>query len=115
MSKNSLSIENGKKLFARLEDHRQLPFSFVYNDTSHTGLALCDAQKETFQTEKEINITWTAMADESLKVIFKGKFNREFGQCEYTLWFENVGNRPSAVLRDVYVFDDFFEGEHPIL
>lgn len=53
--------------------------------------------------------------DGTLKVSVVRAEHPEFDQSEYTVWFENVGDRPSKVLEDVYALKTTFKGSSPVL
>lgn len=116
MSKNSLDIGKGRRYFSSvLKRPEKLPFSFVYNDVYHKGLGDFAARRSFEKTEKGEKIKITAKVDKGLRIIVEVFYNNEFGETEYTVYFENVSKKPSGVLRDVYLLDETFEGINPAL
>ena len=55
------------------------------------------------------------MLDERVEARFVADFNDEFGEMEYTLWFENKGRGPSEILSGVRTLELDFQGGDPVL
>ena len=51
----------------------------------------------------------------TLKVSVVRAAHPEYDESEYTVWFENIGTEPSAVLEDVYALKTTFKGKNPVL
>lgn len=72
-----------------------LPFQFTYDGKVYKGYEGC--------------------IDGVLKVSAVRESHPDFDESEYTVWFENVGDKPSAVLEDVYSLKTTFKGKNPVL
>ena len=72
------------------------PFSFNYDGREYRG--------------------FEGTIDGTLKVsVERRDFTNYPGASWYTVWFENVGTKPSAVLKDVVSIDETFTGADPVL
>lgn len=118
MSKKSLNLEYAEKLFReKLVEAANLPMSFVYDNKAYKGLGDLaklgdDAMAD---TANGLGATFRYRLDENVIVSLELAFNAEFGEMEYTVWFENTGKTPSKVLRDVYAIDAEVTGAEPVL
>lgn len=116
MSKKALNIAAGKKLFTRLlKTPENMPFSFVYDGIRHNGLEGLNARRMTVVEGASTRVITTARVDDKLRVKVDAKYTEEFGQCEYTVWFESTGRKPTAVLSDVWALDVTLEGKDPVI
>ena len=116
MSKKSLDIENGEKLWRLLCDKARLPFSFSYGEKKYRGLAKIRRCEYTVSEDENRRYgEFVAMLGKELRITAKTAFCREFGQVEYTVWFENVGKVNSQVLSDVKTLEIGFSGQNPSL
>lgn len=117
MSKRSLATEEGKKLFDRMtEDPAALPVSFCYDGKQYQGLAgIPLTEKTVTDTEKGKKAVIRCATADCLDVVAVLEYCAEFGETEYTVWFENNGKKPSGVLSGVYALDRIFYGEAPVL
>ncbi|MBP1587054.1 MAG: alpha-galactosidase [Clostridia bacterium] len=116
MSKKALNIAAGKRLFDRVIcDPERMPFTFVYGGKEYRGLGGLGARKMTAGEGKDTRVITTAMADDRLRIRVDAKYVSEFGQCEYTVWFENAGDSPTEVISGVYAADLELEGRNPVL
>lgn len=112
MSKCSLNLAGGKELFSLIASPATVPVRFCYAGKEYRGLGgLAVIEKE--QSDSSCNMTFAL--DETLAVRLEAAFNTEFGETEYTLYFENTGNKPSAVLENIAVLDHRFMGDAPVL
>lgn len=73
----------------------RFPFEFTYNGKSYKG--------------------YEGVIDGTLKVSVVSDAHPEYGQSEYTVWFENVGSEPSGILEQVYAIRKDFKGSAPVL
>lgn len=116
MSKKSLDIAKGEKLWGVLSDKARLPFSFSYGEKRYRGLGKIKRCIYTVSEDEQRRCgEFVALLDEELRITVKTAFCREFGQVEYTVWFENVGKANSKVLSDVIAFEMEFSGRSPVL
>ena len=73
------------------------------------------ANRGSADTANGLGATFRYRLDENVIVSLELAFNAEFGEMEYTVWFENTGKAPSKVLRDVYAIDTEVTGAEPVL
>lgn len=73
----------------------RLPFEFTYAGRVYKG--------------------FEGIIDETLKVSVEKASHPDFDELEYTVWFENVSDKPSAVLENVYSLKAGFRGSAPLL
>lgn len=116
MSKSSLCLERGMRLFEdQLSRPDRMPFSFRYGDKQYTGLKGLKAVCESSQDGPFIRRTWTACVRNALRITFAARFDSEYGECEYTVYFKNISARPGRVLSDIQCLDASFGGTRPVL
>ncbi|MBQ7699235.1 MAG: alpha-galactosidase [Clostridia bacterium] len=116
MSKKSLNTAAGRRIFNnRINRPGNLPFTFRYGGELHNGLQGLFARRKTVKENGKTTVTTTARVDKNLRIRIESAYIEEFGQCEYTVWFENVGNKPTDVISDVYALDMTFAGKNPVL
>jgi len=113
MSRKSLSLAQGRSLFESvLCRAEKFPISFVYDGRRYAGLSAL----EQIRAEKKQNAYSAAWrVDDSLTVRVEASCCEEYGQSEYTVWFENTSASPSKVLTSVAALDCAFEGDAPLL
>ena len=116
MSKTALNTAAGRRIFSkRIKDPDALPFTFRYNGEYHRGLSGLYARRSIKRDGNGERAVITARVDGSLRIRVEAGYNSEYGQCEYTVWFENTGKKPTGVISDVYALDMCFEGKAPLL
>lgn len=59
--------------------------------------------------------SYEGVIDGTLKVSVVKASRPEFDESEYTVWFENIGDKPSKVLENVYALKKTFKGKAPVL
>ena len=111
------AVEEGVRRFdAWADDPASLPVAFVYDGQEHQGLAGLELiSKDIRQTPAGKALTARFRLDETVEVRVEALLNGEFGETEYTLWFENNGTAPSRVLTDVRSAVITFPGADPVL
>ena len=72
-----------------------LPYEFTYDGKHYRG--------------------YEGVIDGLMKVSVERAEHPEFDQYEYTVWFENIGDRPTSILEDVYALKETFKGSDPVL
>lgn len=72
-----------------------LPFQFTYDGKVYEG--------------------FEGIIDGTVKVSTERRSDPEFDESEYTVWFENIGDTPSAVLEDIYALKTVIGGSRPML
>ena len=90
-------VKGGARLFETyLSDPDKFPVRFIYAGKEYRGLP--GARKMTAGGGNETRVTLTLRLDPTMTVKAEARLVRPYGQCEYTVWFENDGESPSAVL-----------------
>ena len=107
MSKKSFSPEMGKSLFDKICTAETFPVSFLYNGKQYNGFGGMECLKYELENNA-LEAVWKV--DECLQVRVKAKYRAEYGQSEYTVYFENKSDRPSGVLKNVIALDTTFTG-----
>ena len=116
MSKRALNVAAGKRLFNKvLKEPAAMPFSFRYGGVLHRGLEGLNARSVTVGGGGVTRVLTMARADDRLEVRVDVRYIEEFGQCEYTVWFENTGNAATEVLSEVRALELSLEGRDPVL
>lgn len=116
MSKKSLNTAAGRRIFSKyLKDPSNFPFTFKYDGVLHKGFDGLFSRRSFIENEENLRVITTARVDKRLKVTAEAKYVFEYGQCEYTVWFENTGKKPTGVISDVYALDMEFSGKNPVL
>lgn len=72
-----------------------LPYEFTYDGKHYRG--------------------YEGVIDGLMKVSVERAEHPDFDQYEYTVWFENIGDRPTSILEDVYALKETFKGSDPVL
>ena len=113
MSLKALAADTGRALFENVIcSEERFPISFAYGGRKYTGLGGlgCEYIKLT-----ALNLDAAWRIDDRLRVRVIAKFNAVYGQSEYTVYFENTGDRPSETLADIAALDYSFAGGAPVL
>ncbi|MBR5742589.1 MAG: hypothetical protein IKX85_02220, partial [Clostridia bacterium] len=111
-----MDLSAGKRIFQRLlKKPEAVPFTFRYDGALHRGFAGLKARRTLIPEENGVRAVTRARVDDRLRVVSDAFFNAEYGECEYTVWFENAGKKPTGVLSDVTALDAFFPGKDPVL
>lgn len=117
MSKQSLHLLRAEKMYREtLCRPENLTVSFVYEGKRYEGLGgvpMVGKKVTVSETGEKQELRF--MADNKLQITLETAYCPEFGEMEYTLWFENVGNTPTGELRDVYALTSDFCGADPVL
>lgn len=114
--RKNLNLPEARRIYNTLLKPTSIPVAFTYDGKEYHGLG---ALTMTSKTEKaapggrQAHLTFAL--DEAMAVRIDAFLNVEFGEVEYTVWFENTGNRASKVLErvDAAVLD--FGGKNPKL
>ncbi len=115
MSNKSLNTAAGRRVFGKLtETPENFPFRFTYGGKTYHGFEGLGARKMTVGGAGFQRVVLTAQIG-GLLIKADTKIVAEYGQVEYTVYFENVSDKPTEVLSDVYALDCDFEGRDPVL
>ena len=110
-------LQTGAEMFGKwVEDPASVPLSFVYGGEAVNGLQgfeILSKNCETTASGKSLKAVFRI--DENLTATFDAFLNNEFGELEYTLWFENTGSVPSKALSEVNSVVIDFQGNEPML
>ena len=110
-------LEKGPALFASwVEDPSAIPVSFTYAGVPHEGLKGFDILSNTcLTTASEKSLKAVFSIDENLQAKVEAALNNEFGEIEYTVWFENKGSSPSGELKNLESVVLDFNGGDPMI
>ena len=110
-------LETGAGLFGHwVEDPASVPVSFVYDGVAHNGLDGFDLVSKTCKdipSGKALQAVFRL--EEGVQAKVEASLNKEFGEIEYTVWFENEGTVPSKEIKDFYSVVRDFDGADPVL
>ena len=117
MKRNYINVNSDKWYKNITENTEKFPFSFTYGNVNYNGFS-----KENFELVDKTAVkenakettTFIFKKDDVLQITLICTHNFNFGETEWTVWFENVGNKNSEVLFDVKSVIEF-EGETPLL
>ncbi len=113
MSRKSIAPEKGRILFENVIcDPKRFPLSFTYGGKKYRGLGEFECI-ENCRTDTEWHGVFSV--DEELHVRVEAKLCPEFGQAEYTVWFENRGGEVTDILEDMAALDGGFDGGDPVV
>ena len=102
------------RYLAWIRDPKQIPFFYNYNGVDYNGFpfekidettlkeGFKETTKQVFNVDGFLNIT----------VVFNHYY--DYGATDFTVWFENVGNKDTGIIEDPRV-NVYFDGEEPIL
>lgn len=93
------------------------PFAFSYGGIEYNGFSEKDFKLISKEITKNLHKETTECVfqkDENLRVYLKCLHNFNYGETEWTVWFENVGCQNTEVIEDIKSAVQF-TGEHPVL
>ena len=110
-------LEKGPALFASwVEDPTSVPVSFTYAGVQHKGFKGFDILSNTcLTTASGKSLKAIFSIDENLEAKVEAALNKEFGEIEYTVWFENPGSAPSGELKNLESVVLDFDGGDPMI
>ena len=113
----NLRFEEGERWFNDWLDHPEhIPISFTYAGNTYNGLEKLSAlQIARVETPEGTEGIFCGRLDDQVDIFLDAFLNKKFGEVEYTLWFDNQGSEPSAVLEEVRSVCWDFVGEKPRL
>ncbi len=117
MSKKNLALLRAKNEFeAYILKNESFPVSFSYGGKAYKGFGdLPLVEKTVTKTDAGTDFVMRFSLDANVEARIEGKYCDEFGEYEYTLYFENIGDKVSDVISDVYCLDTVFDGENGAL
>ncbi len=112
MSKKSLSLTEGRALFNEVIcGEKSLPIAFTYGGKRYIGTG--DIACEFMNTDGDsMDAAWRV--DEDLRVRVTAAYCAEYGESEYTVYFENTGDKPTQVLSDIAALYCDFAGDNAV-
>lgn len=114
--RENLALRRGEQLFSAVCKAPTTPVSFVYNGKPYHGLGrLKPVSRDITDSSDKRNATLVYALDANTQVRVEAVLCKEFGQIEYTLWFENIGDEPTGVLEKIKSADIDFAGGKPVL
>ena len=114
--RENLDLKRADQLFNSICRPQSTPVSFVYDGKIYHGLGRLSMTDQQTRTEGVVATTELHFQlDKQVEVRLVASKNKEYGEVEYALWFENTGSEPSGVLEQVKVADLDFKGAQPLL
>ena len=114
--RGNLAIKRGEKLYHTICTSLTTPISFTYNGKTYHGLGKLPVERfNSNATPTGQQATFFYRLDNEVQIRVEATFCKEYGQVEYTVWFENIGTRPSHVLEQVNSADLSFVGANPVV
>lgn len=115
MSNKSINVKAGAAIFDKLLSvPENFPIKFSCGGRTYNGFGGLGARKMTVGGAGFRRVVITAQIG-GLSIKADSKIVNEYGQVEYTVYFENVSDKPTQVLSDVYALDMDFDGKDPVL
>ena len=115
-TRDNLNIKRGEQLFAAVCRAQTTPVSFVYNGVSYRGLGkLRSESRNIVDAPDKRYATLVYSLDNNARVRVEAALCKEYGQIEYTVWFENIGQEPTGVLEQVKSVDLDLAGSRPVV
>ena len=111
------AVQEGVQRFEAWESNpASIPVAFAYNGQEHAGLdGLELLSQDIHTTPAGRTMTACFRLDENVEIRVEATLNGEFGETEYTVWFENKGSAPSAELSGLRSIITTFPGANPEL
>ena len=114
--RDNLALKRGQQLFSRVCKAETTPVSFVYNGVTYRGLGKLKTEGSNITEQAGYKrATLSYWLDSNVRVLLEAALCKEYGQVEYTLWFENTGMQPSGVLDQVRSVNISFAGADPVV
>lgn len=113
----NLDYERGEAFFEAITTNAEaVPVVFTYDGKEYHGLGETDLLgSDVKQTKEGTRSILRYRLDDAIEITLDAFLNKEFGEVEYTLWFENKSDKTSAVLEKVSSLKTVFEGDRPVL
>lgn len=115
------SLENKKRVINLYKDYitnlGKFPITFTYGNKTYRGFGK-DFKEVSRKAEKEddrVNHTIVLIFKKTIKVTLIARVYPDYCAYEWTVYFENTGDKDTKVFKDIFVADMVFEGEKPIL
>lgn len=115
-NRNNLALKRGEDLYKTVCTSYTTPVSFTYKGKPRYGLGRLPV--ESLKSTNTLNgrqATIVYRLDNEVRIRLEAALCSEYGQVEYTLWFENIGTKPSGVLEQVNSADLAFAGANPVV
>ncbi len=110
-------LETGRTMIGNwADDPSSIPVSFVYDGVARQGLGGLEVvSNTTSDVPSGKSLEAVFRLDSQVFARFEALYNAEFGEVEYTLWFENGGEVPSGELKEVTSAMIDFDGADPMI
>ena len=100
-----------------VNDPSRLPFEFTYADKHFCGFApefFKETERSTTRNGEKETVNCRFVYDECLEITLKLTHYFDYGVTEWTVGFENNGDRDSGILKEIHTTLEFV-GERPVL
>ena len=113
----NLDFERGEAIFDSItSDPAAVPVSFTYAGREYSGLGDATLTQKSLRKGKNgPEATIRYKLDDAVEARLEAALNSEFGEVEYTLWFENTGSEPSGVLENMKSVSIVFPGGDAVI
>ncbi|MBQ7690792.1 MAG: alpha-galactosidase [Muribaculaceae bacterium] len=114
--RKNLNLPEARRIYNTLLKPATIPVAFTYDGKDYHGLGALTLTNKTetpVAGGREAHLAFAL--DETTSVRMDAFLNEEFGEVEYTVWFENTGNHASKVLERVHAAVLDFSGKNPTL
>ncbi|MFR1519045.1 MAG: alpha-galactosidase [Clostridia bacterium] len=99
-----------------IDDFCKMPVSFRYGAAAFRGLGGLKKLSQTVTEDRQkTNYIVKFALDEDVEVTVTAADYKKYAAYEWTLWFENKGDKDSKVLGELYAADMCFRGNAPVL
>lgn len=101
------------------EEPSKIPFSFCYDNNEYSGFSekyfvLQDKKLEASEAEEKETVTFTFLLKNTIEITLKITHYFCYGVTEWTVWFENISDKNSGVIKALKS-ELVFEGQYPVL
>lgn len=92
----------------------EVPFCYIYGGVEYKGFLFSKISERVVKEEMKETLTQVFAIDSVLNITVVYNHYYDYGATDFTVWFENVGDRDSEIIADPRV-NMYFDGEEPIL
>ncbi len=103
-------------IFDQIKNEDGELFSFELDGKPYKGFAdFPTIEEKSEQTKDGESYSKKVKISDELVGEIQAKHNDKYDQTEYTIYFTNVGDKPSPVISKLRALDTVFAGDHPVL
>ena len=109
-----VNIKGDTRYHSWKENPSLLPFVYDYGENEYTGFPFEKKSETVTRVGDKEMLVQTFAVDKCLQATVIYNHYYDYGATDFTVWFENVGDKNTEVIRDPHV-NVYFDGEDPIL